>query len=475
MDPLLQELTRSGVLDTAAAEWARTYQATRGDTLDTALLELDLIDEEGLLSALESCTGLKAATAAEVERAMPELQERLPEDFSVWRRWCPVRVTGNALVVMVTEPLGDNIVAGLEALGFDVTQLAAPAHYVRLVRSRVYGVPTDRRAAMLEARLARRRRAADADEALDQLEGASTLGESVRGVLDFAEARLQFSCFLVASETELRIAATRGGDQRPGTVLPLPEAGSSLGAAVRYGGYFVGPPTGTDDDRHFYRALGRALPRWALVAPVPVPVAGKRRMVFYADNGPRGMAARWIAELALLVSRVGQHAAKARQGPDNRATSEPTDEQVPHTEHSPEPPPPRPEDDAAAAPTAQDQAALDRLRAAAAQAGQPFDAFVDRLLREHHERAAAASSTALADEVKGLFEKLATDIPTQLARGMESALRNMAVRRSSRPPPAPVSAGPAATPDVEIVQKDTATREVPSYRSRRRRAKIVKL
>ncbi len=77
----------------------------------------------------------------------------------------------------------------------------------------------------------------------------------------------------------------------------------------------------------------------------------------------------------------------------------------------------------------------------------PLDSFVDDLFRGRGVRSAPEDTAALVCEVKELFEKLATDIPAQLARGMETALREIVPRVASGRPPAlsPTEPPPAAT------------------------------
>jgi hypothetical protein len=123
-----------------------------------------------------------------------------------------------------------------------------------------------------------------------------------------------------------------------------------------------------------------------------------------------------------------------------------------------------------------------RIQQAALDAGMPLDAFVDELLRDRIVQEEVDANAALMTEVKGLFEQLATNIPSQLARGMEAAFRDMMPRLvTPAQPTAAMSAQPAAAPrppvaaQIELVKKDTGPREVESYRSRRRKGKRVKL
>jgi hypothetical protein len=466
MDRLLEELTGRGVLDAVMVDWARAHHDEHGGALDSALLELDLVDEEALLAAMESCFGMAAARHSELERVDPDVGTRFPEKFSQSFLMCPLRCAGDEVVVLVESPLADEWLQELrDIFGVEAKQLLATAHCLAVARERVYGTPLDDRARALQARLVRRRGAVGIRPAVDRVALATTLSCAVEEVLDFAACLVEFSCFLVRRQDGTCAAIARGDD--PSVSLPAPEAGCTLAAAIRFGGFFLGPLAGNDADRQFYEALGRPLPEWAFVAPVPAAAGGA--VVFYADNGPRGIAKRWVAELSLLVARVGQ------QGGDWGARN--VEAPVPVDASDADLPAAAPAE--ALALTSAERAALDRLRPLAAEAGLGMDVFVDSLLREYVSPRDAGASDALAGDVKGLFEKLATDIPAQLARGMEAAFRDLVPRLSAGAPPgvsapAPRERPPAAA-GVELVQKPSAPRETPSYRSRRRKSKRVKL
>jgi hypothetical protein len=107
-----------------------------------------------------------------------------------------------------------------------------------------------------------------------------------------------------------------------------------------------------------------------------------------------------------------------------------------------------------------------------------LSAFVaDRLLHPATAPPADPTSTLLV-ELKGLFDKLATDIPAQFTRGIEGAFRDLAPRlaASARDPvPYQGLASPALASTVDWVATDPTPREVPDYKSRRRKTARVKL
>jgi hypothetical protein len=448
VDRLLAGLKAEGVLDADAGDWARAHQAEHGGTLDTALLELDLIDEQALLAGLKSRFGRPVATPDDFARVEPDLGKRLPESFGKSFSICPLRLSGNVLVALVASPLASEWVEELrELFALELRELVAPGHYLALAAEKAYGRPLGERTRQLEARLVRRRSAPNVADVLRAMARAPTIAASATVLLELGSCLVENCCIFVARNDELRLISSGGGTAAR---IPWPEPGSSVRPALVHGGYFLGPVAGTSADRKFYESLGRELPRRALVAPMPSPQSG--RAVLYADNGPRGIATRWLAELTLLAARFGH-----KSGDWEVATSASV----------PAAPPP------SSLPTEEEQRALAKLRAAADDAGSELLPFVDELLRMRASPSGAEPSAALAGEVKGLFERLATDIPTHLARGMEAAFRDLVPRLSGAQAAGPAARQPA--PDVGLVQTQAAPREVASYASRRHKTQRIKL
>jgi hypothetical protein len=437
VDRLLAELTARGILDASAADWARDHRAEHGGSLDTALLELDLIDEQDLLAGLQARFRRPVATPKDFASVEPDLGKRLPESFGKSFRMCPIRLSGSALVALVPSPLPAEWIEELrELFGLELGELVAPEHYLALAAGRAHGTPVDERTLRLEARLARRRGAPKLADVISRMARASTIAASAAELLELGSCLLENCCMLVTRNDELRIVTARRGTV---SRVPLPEPGCSVRPAIEHGGYFFGPVAGTGADRRFFESLGRDLPRRAFVAPMASPRSG--RAVLYADNGPRGIATRWLAELTVLAARFG------------------------HKSGEPESPgPPRSRDE---------DLALAKLRSAAAEAGSDLPAFVDQLLSLRAARSGSEPSAALASEVKDLFERLATDIPTHLARGMEAAFRDL-VPRLGGMPAAETSQRPP-TPEIAFVQTQAAPREVASYASRRQKTRRIKL
>ena len=460
MEVLLDQLIARGVVVPAAAEWARRHQATHGGSLDTALLELDLLDEDTLIKALQARFGLPAVRPPVPVAPDPELSRRLPVDFSQSFMLCPLELRGHELHALIAGALPDDWLRELEELfGLQVRPLVTSAHGLALARSARYGLSLDERTHRLEDRLARRRAAPDARAVLESLDRATSLSEACDRVLDFAAVRWEFACLLVVRDGTVRVASSRGVSLPSGATIPLPESGSSFATALRHGGYVLKPVQGSDEDRRFLAQLGREVPNSLFIAPVPV--AGTAGLAFFADNGERGTASRFVAELMLLVSRLGSRRTEGSVlGPARKAAPEPAAPATP----TPTPPP--------TSRTEAERAVLVRLRDAADRAGMDLEQFVDRLLSGGERR----GDVAVADEVKGLFDRLATDIPVQLAQGIEAAFREMLPRLSAvTPARAAASENPRPPAPAPVLAQPAGPREVPSYRAKRKTVPLPKL
>ena len=583
MKALLDQLVSSGVLDAPSADWARAHHAQHGIALDTALLELDLIDEESLVRGLGQCLGLAPGLPTELAQVDPGVGQRLPEALGQSFQVCPIRFAHGRLVALVDSVPPMEAQEELRDLfGLQLRLLAAPSHYIAVAKSEVYGSALSERGQRLEMRLQRRREAPDVAQTVEAISAAQKLPEGALAVLQYAAPRFHSCCFMVVGDHGLRIVAIPHEPDPKPLMVDHPAVTSTLAPAIRYGGYFLGPLPATDDNRVFLGSLGQDLARWAFVGRVPVPRGAG--VVLFAENGRRGIPTRWAAELSLLAARLGQRggswaslsrnpgllmAAVAPSAPEPNEEKAPsplvseaarafaaelaaevvglevagdgtsTDQDAPTTDttetiseppiaNEATPPPPNSEAASAEPPNTVDEAleplaptpgpapvevaepvtaaspepettrspgvnvadavseaerkVLERLHRAARAAGVSLTEFTDRLLDAPAPVPVPAPppAPALAGDFKDLFEKLATDIPTQLARGMEAAFKDIAPRLAAgvAPAAAPVGAPaprPSAAASVDIVVKQAGPREVASYRSRRQKSKRVKL
>jgi hypothetical protein len=476
-DRLLEELVERGHLDAAAAGVTRAHARSADVSLDVALLDLDLVVEDQLLGVFAELQQLPSVRLSELDSLDPTLATQFPLGFSRSFGICPLRLEGRVLRTLASSPLSEAWVNELRDLFHVQTeQCVAPPHYVDVTRERVYGVPLSECQRGIEARLARRRRLPTIEEMLARLERASNLSQGLLEGIQYAGSLLDFACMLHEKDGVLRVARATSGE--PSKPVSPPGHGSVLRGPLLHATYFLGPVPDNECERAFYHALCRPIPKVALLAPLSQ--AGNRGLFAYMDNGPRAIPARSVAELTMLFSRVGLRDASTRLARGQRAAAAPRDRDAGVTPEQPG------DASAQAAPCAsapcsaacddEERLVLVRLRQGAREANVSLPAFVDRLLGLP-EPAKAEPSAALVGEMKNLFERLATDIPTHLARGMESAFRELVPRIAAAPPPAvpaPVTHR-AHEPMLGLVHQQAEKKEPKDYASRRAKAPRLKL
>jgi HEAT repeat protein len=147
-------LVRDGLIGVKRMEQAFQRQVIYGGALDTILLEMGAIGEDRLTEYLSLASGLPPAERDLVEyfdpRAVQVCPRELAEEFHV----APVAFDGEALRVLVTDPVD---LAALEALA---TRIGAPVQpfvvselRFSLLVERLFGVPTPPRYLTLAAKV----------------------------------------------------------------------------------------------------------------------------------------------------------------------------------------------------------------------------------------------------------------------------------------------------------------------------------
>lgn len=145
-------LVATGQLTAEQVEQALRTQILWGGRLGSVLVELNLIDLEGLTRALASLHQMPAALAQHFEQALPELQARLPAEIAgLWLCIPITRLPGDdvRLAIAVAGPLTE--AAELEIathLGVEPEQLVigiAAEMRIRYHLERAYGIVRDQR------------------------------------------------------------------------------------------------------------------------------------------------------------------------------------------------------------------------------------------------------------------------------------------------------------------------------------------
>jgi hypothetical protein len=153
-------LAGAGLVPVETIRAAIARQAVYGGALDTALLELDAIDEGRLWQALGTATGLPLPPPAlyqtPVRYEEPEgATTRLDESWSHRCRAVPAVLEGGSVAVVCGEPVArGDIEAAAAALGVGFTLFVVPEVRLAAMRQAIFGRPMPPRLVRLFARIA---------------------------------------------------------------------------------------------------------------------------------------------------------------------------------------------------------------------------------------------------------------------------------------------------------------------------------
>jgi hypothetical protein len=160
-DQLERSLVEGGLVSAASLARARAIQRASGGTLDTALLEVDAIDEPALALALARAAGLAPAPPAVLAFPDPQMRRIFPGRIAERDRFAPFRLDDREVVVLACWPVD---LAALDELAqmrqVRITVHAAPELWVRELQHRVYGTPMPPRLVKLAQTLASRAQSA---------------------------------------------------------------------------------------------------------------------------------------------------------------------------------------------------------------------------------------------------------------------------------------------------------------------------
>ncbi len=159
-------LVQDGLVSAKKMAEAFQRQVIYGGTLDTILLEMDVVDEGTLLDALGRASAMPIAgdlPSLEQLKAA-DVQSMMPHPMSERYRAVPVALDGNVLRVLVIDPPDRK---QLDELGYtlslNIEPIIVPEHRFVQAVELVYGVPVPARFASLAAKL--RQRATDPNRA----------------------------------------------------------------------------------------------------------------------------------------------------------------------------------------------------------------------------------------------------------------------------------------------------------------------
>jgi hypothetical protein len=132
-------LVRDGLVGVKRMEKAFQRQVIYGGSLDTILLEMNLVPEDRLTQYLALATGLPPANRAETAVFDPEAVKRCPEEVANRHKVAPLQIDGGALRVLVCDPVDMPMLEDLaDVLDLPVQPLIVPEYRWHVVYSRSY-------------------------------------------------------------------------------------------------------------------------------------------------------------------------------------------------------------------------------------------------------------------------------------------------------------------------------------------------
>lgn len=154
MPTLSSILVQRGAVSMRAIEDAIARQVLHGGDLPTNLLELNVVREDLLASALAEHTGLAAIKPGRIDAPPASTLRLLPAELAHKHGLFPLAIEGRTLIVAAAEPIPQAIVDDLSfALDLALDARAALPVRIRQAIAEHYGIPLDRRFTKLIAKL----------------------------------------------------------------------------------------------------------------------------------------------------------------------------------------------------------------------------------------------------------------------------------------------------------------------------------
>jgi hypothetical protein len=149
-----ESLVRDGALSADVVRVGIDRQLVYGGALDTALLEMGVMEEAALWRALSLATGLPVPEPALIEGPDPSLGAVLDATRSARCRAVPVARRGDTLQLLCGDPIEGRALQETSAeVGLDLELFVAPEVRIKVARQTIYGEPMPPRFLRLLARL----------------------------------------------------------------------------------------------------------------------------------------------------------------------------------------------------------------------------------------------------------------------------------------------------------------------------------
>src|SRR5690349_20100446 len=133
-------LVRDGLVGVKRMEKAFQRQVIYGGSLDTILLEMNVLSEERLTQYLALMSGLPPATRDEANVFDADAVARVSREVAAQHRVVPLTILDDALRVLVCDPVEMGLLEDLaDVIDFSIQPLIAPEYRWHVVFHRTYG------------------------------------------------------------------------------------------------------------------------------------------------------------------------------------------------------------------------------------------------------------------------------------------------------------------------------------------------
>jgi hypothetical protein len=337
---LATHLLREQILKPDQVDDLLQLQVVTGGALDTHVLEAKLIDEQHLIHALAEAHKMPAIGKEEIDDIPQKMPDIFPRVFAETYRMVPYRLIGRNLGVVVSEAPDETAVMKLEQrLKIRIVPAMTSEARIYYAMQRLYGaeipprfttllseldekkpepVPTlvepalvpqhQEQVFQLERQniLPQRVEEMDLDQALMRLQLARDRDQIIDVALEFATQGFKFSSLFLAQGNS--VVGYRGkGDITSVsrlTRVTVPLILQSMFKTVHEThGHYLGSVPHESLNATILQDLGRDPPKIVFLAPLVI--AGSFRGLFFCDNGKRGVPSRKVADLLVVLTRLG--------------------------------------------------------------------------------------------------------------------------------------------------------------------------
>ena len=315
-DRLTKCLVEQGYLTQDGADEAIERQVLMGGALDTALLELNVVDEDAILHALGVAYNSDTATPRDVVLPPDGRALRvIPEKWARKHRIAPLRLDrddSDVLIVLSPAPLDYGLVKRWgELLEIEIRALLVPEFRVEQRLALLYNFTPDERLQPLIAAHGGHAAAPQLvdDEDLDfaaavaRLRDPKSRDHIARTTLRHVGRDLEFVALFIVQEGLLEgwMARGAGAENVPGTSVAV-DPDSAFRVVLDTRAHYLGPLAQEEAHKDFLRRIGRSHPRSVLI--VPMRIRDRTVSLLYAENGRNEIPARIAADAMLFVSHV---------------------------------------------------------------------------------------------------------------------------------------------------------------------------